>query len=393
MKNIFYIVFLFLFLAECKKDKNITTDKKDLSYIVYAEEILAQPITHDYGFTMLTKNEQGIFLTRIDSSGNKTELLSVSPLFTTNDSQQYNEIYLLPSSDNGNYIVYTFSDVTATDTVPSFGIIKTDNSGNILWQKSEHLENVNGKALSLNNEFSTADGGVALIFAPNRNPQTLKSFLRVRLFDAAGNNTANNVSEEFPDFSQILMTSENKIYIFPALNNLPNPNPQNYEIRILDSSAHLIDSLNVALDISEINSLCEFENKIMITGYQNPGPNSAVEIFDFSMNEIFTKTVPGFFLFYQFLPVNSNYLIIGAKSTSKMQQNWSEIYNQVGTVSSTWLLTDNSGNNVGEYNFAAEYSTTAISSIALNSKRINILATRMSFGLNNDLILIKTTIN
>ncbi|HAN76915.1 MAG TPA: hypothetical protein DCQ31_03635, partial [Bacteroidales bacterium] len=77
MNKIAIWVFFLVLLAACAKETDVPVDKSSLSYLVYAEEALAKPIATGTDFKLISKNSQGIFLTKIDSTGYKTNLLEI----------------------------------------------------------------------------------------------------------------------------------------------------------------------------------------------------------------------------------------------------------------------------------------------------------------------------
>jgi len=394
MKKVYYIILLLSFFSSCSKEP-IITENKDLSFIVFAEEVLCQPLSLKNEFRLLTKNQNGVSLISINADGTKKELLALSTLIFLDSSSTYENIFLLPSNDFGNYIIYSFYTINETDSIHSVGIIKTDNSGKLLWQKYSDIQDVNGYQININSVYHNSDDGITLIFNSQPSPALQKYIIKVSLFDALGNNTSNYISNEIDgNLTKIYMSSNEKIYIFPKVDNHPKNSLLESNIIILNKHAELVENKPISFSLSDVFIAQEIENNFLISGTTSGilEQQTAIAILlDTNFNILFQNKINKFFSYYAFLKIDSNYLAFGAFSVLSRKQFWNDLYTQTGYTAS-WFMIDYKGVVTSQIDVPSEFSTIAIAAIPTSSNSLSILAVRKSFEIYKDLILIKTNI-
>lgn len=395
MKKFFYLISVIVFFVSCKKDP-IITENKDLSFLTFSEEVLAQPITNNGEFRLLTKNKDGIFFTQIDTQGNVTYLLSVSSIVKTEKSTDYDKILLLPSSSKGAFIVYTFGQISGSDTISSVGIVKTDVSGNLLWAITDSIQSVGKYKMNFSSAFSTSDDGVNLIFNSNRQPELQNFIIQKKKIDKDGKIAEVFTSSPFEgSISKIIIPSNENIYILPATNTGPQGQTGlTKNIIILNKNAEIINTIPLSLPVQEIKTVEEIENNILITGLgfdEQGNIYTGAVLVDYNFNILVTKQFSGAFSYYSYIKILNQIYIIGSKSTQPSLESWSGIYEQKGN-SGVVMAVDPGGTEGYQYNIVSEFSTIAISGIALNSSDVVFLAVRKSFDMYNDVILLKTKV-
>ena len=391
MNKIAIWVFFLVLFAACAKETDVPVDKTMLSYLVYAEEALAKPIATGTDFKLISKNSQGIFLTKIDSTGYKTNLLEISSLIKTASTTEADSYSFLPTKTNGNYIVYTNGIITSTDTIPAYGIIKTDENGVVQWQKNNPIDSVNNRKVNFANVFVTPDDGLWMVFATERSQQIQNMLFRFSLFDAIGNNTENNISAELANYYSNMQLLNNKLYVFVQTGgggSLPSKT-----FFVLNTKAVLEETKTVSIAVSEINSIFILKNGFVLAGKEQTVPGaaetSAVLFFNSNFELNFSYRLEGSFAWYSVQEMNDSYLITGAKLTGMTPRTWSEVYSQTGTTP-TWVQLNSTGQAVVTKSLTTEFPTMAVGAVVKNNNAINILAVRKSFGIYNDMMLIKS---
>jgi len=396
MHKLIYFGLLVVFFSACKKDP-VITDNADLPYLVFSEEVVAQPVIHNNEFRVLSNNEEGLHLIKIDTDGNKTELCALEPVLTENNVINYSDITLLSSSDNGNFIVFSYYTYTETDSVATVGLLKTDSTGNLLWQNTAEIQVIGASQLPFNNAFPTADGGLALFFAQERGPITKNFNVKISLFDANGINTQNSISEPFAgSISSIFMDSNQKVFVFPTSENTQPRNGQSdLTTYILDKNASLTGSKILPISVSDISAIYELGDNYLLTGISVllPGEQTgSASLLDSDFNLLFTSSFSTTFAYYSFTKTDSHYITTGAYSSQARTQEWSSLYEETGNTAA-WAFIDETGQVESDRKVYSEFSTIAVSCIAKSDTELYVLAVRKSFSTYNDLIFINTSIN